>query len=378
MWIPEFDYMRGLAIIAVVAIHVSMALPLIDVVTALGTLNMLLSFVLLQFAVPMFIFITGFVLSLRYSGRFSTAAFYRRRLATILPPYLLFTFVYMVLPPGLTAYIWPAKAASVQTFIIDLLTGTAHYHLWFFVLIIQLYLIYPLIAAMYGVCAEYEQEYPLLGAVLALQILWSTGIIAGGVDLLWHSVTGSMFPEYVYFPEYIFYFIAGIHVHHNFDRFREAVHRVSGIKILFASAVTAGALSLLLIAGTIRYGTFNGISGMYSLFETVAEPFYYVTIIALAFIVAEWLTASKNAASQLLKTTGDYSFGIYLIHPLFLLLGTEVLARVFFIDWYDWIFYPANFLFTFGVSYVMVLLLSHLPWSGLILGTRAQRAKDRQ
>lgn len=364
--------MRGLASIAVIAIHVSMVFPLIDGVNVLSTLNLLLSFVLLQYAVPMFVFISGSVLSIRYSGRFSAATFYRRRLLAVLPPYLLFTFVYMMLPAGLSSYVLAAQIPSIRTFIVDLFAGIGYYHLWFFLLLIQLYLLYPLIAGLYNVGREYGKEYPLLGAMLALQILWDLGTVAGGLDPLVHTVMGRTFLGY------IFYFMAGIHVYHNFDRIREALDRISGKKILLASAVIVGTLSLVWSVGFMQSGTFHGISAIYFLFESVADPFYYGVIIVLTFIAAERLAASKNVVARFLKKVGDLSFGIYLIHPLFIALGTWTLGRVFLINWNDWIYYPSIFFFTLALSYLTVLLLSRLPLSELIVGTRAQRARGRE
>jgi len=365
-WILEFDYMRGFAILAVIAIHVSMLFPVTGTATILSTLNMLV-YVQLQFAVPMFIFISGFVLALRYSGAFSAAAFYRRRLMTILPPYAVFTFVYMMVPAGVSGVARAAEVPSVQTFVFDLLTGSAYYHLWFFLIIIQLYLLYPLIAGLYSRSRDSGMEYLLLVALLGLQIIWDMGSVIA--SSLW---SGVMIRTFV---DYIFYFVLGIHVCYNFGLIREQVNRVSGKRIFSATAAITGLLSLFWIAGFVQTGTFEDIHGVYFLIESAAAPFYYGAIFVLAFVIAERLKVSAKAGSIFLKKTGNYSFGIYLVHPLLIAVGAEAIRRTFGINWDDWLFYPAVFVFTLALSYVSVLLLSHLPLGGLIVGTRAQKAK---
>jgi len=365
--------MRGFAILAVIAIHVSMTFPLIGAVTVLSTLNMLV-FVQLQFAVPMFIFISGFVLSLGYSGRFSMATFYRRRFKTILPAYILFSLVYTIISgTGLFSAISDG-VPSIPTFALDLLTGSAYYHLWFFVLIIQLYLLYPLIIGLYDLCAADGREQQLLLALLGLQILWSgmSYIVGDAADPVWYSIMARTFIAY------IFYFVAGIYVQRNFDRIRDRVGLISweGLLIVFL-AITAG-LSLLWITGFAEHGAYGDIPPWYLVVQSTAAPFYYPMIFALAYLLARRLAGSMGAGAVFLKRTGDYSFGIYLIHPLFIALAAEVLDTVFALDWSDWAYYPAVFLIALALSYLSVSLLARLPASELFIGTRAQRPRGEE
>jgi len=79
----------------VIAVHISMHFTLIPAVNLPGLLNLFV-YITAHFAVPVFIFISGWVLAVRYSGAYSVPAYYQRRARTILPPVPL---LYRPLPP---------------------------------------------------------------------------------------------------------------------------------------------------------------------------------------------------------------------------------------------------------------------------------------
>lgn len=68
-WIRELEYIRGFAALAVIAVHISMNFTLIPVVGLPGLLNAFI-YIVAHFAVPVFIFMSGWVLALRYSGAY--------------------------------------------------------------------------------------------------------------------------------------------------------------------------------------------------------------------------------------------------------------------------------------------------------------------
>lgn len=67
--IGEVDYLRGFAVLAVIAIHTSSNSQILNL-NLLLIVNLIID-VFSHFAVPLFIFISGFVLSLNYRGLFS-------------------------------------------------------------------------------------------------------------------------------------------------------------------------------------------------------------------------------------------------------------------------------------------------------------------
>lgn len=94
-----------------------------------------------RFAVPAFIFINGYVMHLRYIDlEIHPMNYISRRLRTILLPYLMWSVFY-------TCYYHfiGIKAMSLSVFLDDLIYGSAAYHLYFMVLIIQFYVLFPIL-----------------------------------------------------------------------------------------------------------------------------------------------------------------------------------------------------------------------------------------
>lgn len=87
--IGEIDYLRGFAILAVIATHTSARFIQIPNINLLLIINVIID-VFSHFAVPLFIFISGFVLSLNYKGPFSKKTYLQKRVKSILPPYIFF------------------------------------------------------------------------------------------------------------------------------------------------------------------------------------------------------------------------------------------------------------------------------------------------
>ncbi len=132
-----FDFIRTTAALAVIAIHVTASY--MDL-----SLGYLWNHVV-RFAVPLFIVISGFLLYYadREANTMPARFFYTKRLHRVLWPYCLWTLLYSLL----NAYFLGLNNPTVffNGFSRDLLWGTAYYHLWFVPIIVQLYLLFPLL-----------------------------------------------------------------------------------------------------------------------------------------------------------------------------------------------------------------------------------------
>lgn len=99
-----------------------------------------------QFAVPAFIFASGFGLAARYRSKDRVEGllgFWGRRIETVLLPYLIWSLIYLLLQQRFMGICYGA-AGMVKM----LLNGEAFYHLYFMVVLIQLYLVFPLLLAL--------------------------------------------------------------------------------------------------------------------------------------------------------------------------------------------------------------------------------------
>ena len=138
-YLVEFAFLRAVAIVAVIVIHA------VDPAVVTGSAGPLLwpyvaIDVAAHVAVPLFVFVSGAVLMHAHPPPVGPRPFVARRLARLLPPYLAVSAVYLLVRAA------EEGLPGVPEIAIRLLTGTAWFHLWFVVLMVELALLYPLIA----------------------------------------------------------------------------------------------------------------------------------------------------------------------------------------------------------------------------------------
>ena len=96
-----------------------------------------------RFTVPMFVILSGFALSQTEAKRpFDLKIFCQRRLGRIVPPYILFTLLNVV---GRFQFMAANYQERLQQIWQALYTGMGDYHLYFLGIILQCYVIYPLL-----------------------------------------------------------------------------------------------------------------------------------------------------------------------------------------------------------------------------------------
>lgn len=166
--LKEIDILRGLAFLAVVLQHaIGHYYPLPETGLADGVL-LGAALIASKFAVPVFLFITGMVLFYNYSHTVHAGTFLWKRARDVVFPYAVWTVVYVVLIHKLDLGAW----ATYRTLGRWLITGEACYHLWYVVMILQFYLLFPLL----------QRGLTVLAGVLPvpLQLYWyRAGCISG-------------------------------------------------------------------------------------------------------------------------------------------------------------------------------------------------------
>ena len=170
--VPEMDFLRAFAILAVLAIHVSAGFTSIPQINALMVVNVGID-IFTHFAVPLFIFISGFLLYLKYNKNYSLKEFYLKRFWRIVPPYLVFTTFYLAFNAAIATL--KAGVITLPSFlqiIYAYFAAGGYYHLWFFLIIIELYLFYPLIVKVYNFFADRKLGFLFLVISLILQLGW--------------------------------------------------------------------------------------------------------------------------------------------------------------------------------------------------------------
>ncbi|MDV2480440.1 acyltransferase [Methanoculleus sp. Wushi-C6] len=361
VWFSEVEHLRGFAALAVIAVHVSMNYTVIPVVNLLALLDVFV-YIAAHFAVPVFIVISGWVLAARYAGEYSIREFYRRRAKTILIPYLFFSALYlMVTVEGAFGF---AGVPSPERVAEALLLGTAAYHLWFFVLIIQLYLLFPLIVRGYDFFDRGGAALYLLLSLLFLQVLWNAGahLLGAFAGTEWYTVLIRLFVSH------LFYFVLGIHVARHTGGFRSALRSLSPAGMIAAAGGGALLLGGIWMAAVLHYGSIGGSSLAVFCVYRLLEPLYYVPVVAVLVLAAWRLEEGGGRSAGALRSFGEHSYGVYLVHPLVIAAGAAAWASLTGLSWADWLTYPVIFAAAAVVSYVVVRGLSGVPYAGYLIG----------
>lgn len=191
----ELDLVRLAATLAVVMIHVSSGyLPGGSGGYFLNQLS--------RFAVPLFFAVSGASLLAAYGPELKPGPFYRGRLRKVLVPYVLWTGFYLLasyhFSPGAMA-----EPAFWQDFAKYLFLGIDH--LYFIVIIMQLYLLYPLLLKLY----HRPGSRLLLTGTLALSLGTQTIVYLMRWNVL---VFPAGFSAYLYllFPAWVFFMVLGM------------------------------------------------------------------------------------------------------------------------------------------------------------------------
>lgn len=136
------DALRGLAVLAVVAIHVLAAPLLRPSQQPFGSLVWLAGLdAAARFSVPAFFMASGLVLTLSHRRRpLPYSEFLRRRAWRVVPPYLVWSAVY-TLAQGQT----DGVAGFLTAWLRHCFIGDASFHTWFVPVILHLYVLHPLL-----------------------------------------------------------------------------------------------------------------------------------------------------------------------------------------------------------------------------------------
>ncbi len=308
--LPQLDALRGIAIVAVVGLHVSFgflraAPPASGTATAALTMHMLTAF-----GTPLFVALSMAGMALGYGPLANVGAygsFLARRARRVLPGYFFWT-VLTLLRDHPTTLVQPVALAR------DLATGSAAYHLYFVPLICEYYVAWPLLARL-ALGARRGTSAAIAGSGLALTLLvWR----ASSIGVL--SVGPLMLPLY-----WLGYALLGIAAAPPLARRALASPRTPSAWIPWTALATVTALVM------VRY--VHGLLGSAPDAPTLAiattifqAPVMAYTLAAMG-LAALWV-AAPGRGRALLAALGRSSYGVYLAHVLVLeVVVQRVLGR---------------------------------------------------
>jgi surface polysaccharide O-acyltransferase-like enzyme len=362
-YIPEINLIRAIAIVAVVMIHsTSNALVQLSVTSSYYILYVFLH-EFSSFAVPLFIFISGFVLCYTYLDKPVTASnmltFYKKRMWNIAIPYTIFTVFYFILNyKDNTAYNTAVK------FTLQFLQGQAHGHLYFMFVIIQFIILFPLF--LYVMKNNWvRNQIWWIGFLLQLLHYYLNHIYIVHLDGLPEIIhkTGSLFISY------IAYFTFGIYLAAHFTKIMNWFAQRAAMKHWLS---TLSYVLWLLSGSYFVYLRYEGLvykqwaDGQFFAYGWfVFNLLSAIAIFQLAVVIYYKFPALLGKIGS---SIGVCSLGIYFINPAILYFYRKI--PVSGNSWMFHLYYLGEFLSALLIAWAITwLILRYFTWSWLLFGT---------
>jgi peptidoglycan/LPS O-acetylase OafA/YrhL len=324
-YIYALDPIRVFTALSVLSVHVIGFSAVLNT-SALGYAVQLGAGSALHFTREVFMFTTAFVLVYTYAGSdFKLAAYLRKRGVTVLVPYLLWSVFYV----AFTAWMGGVSLSPTRfamTTLKAIPTGSASYQLYYILLTLQFYAIFPLLLRLLPWIRRHVRlvlatSLALELVVLALDFVFVENLHAPSVfPPGWAIRIDSYLPSFVL--TYQFYFILGAVAALHFDRV-SAFLLAHGRAIVAAFALALGAywfnfaLSVWVGHNTADYAI--------AVLQPEMVPYSVVVLAFLGYLACRWApparpgeAPAKPRGARTWHTLADATFGVYLVHPVFL------------------------------------------------------------
>lgn len=316
------------------------------------------SILLLHVTREAFLFIGACMLTYAYPAlrRQDLKRFYRRRFMAVGIPYICWTIIYFALSFKVHHYSW---SSGLERFGIDALTG--YYQLYFLVVLMEFYLLYPLLQKAIRRASNYHLQ--LLIVSFIVQVVY--------VSLMhWH-----VFPRWLQnnwanreLMSYQFYLIGGMLAAYHFEAFHAWV--VAHYRaILYGTALSAlMAVLWVVIAGV---GNVVGMGYESDPFQPIVIPFNIGAILSV-YLLGLWLSQREHYSlvRRITMSGAENSYGIYAAQLVFLnglvWIGFKSLHL-------PWIFLAVLGLsITYAASWLLTAILARTVLARALTGRKRQ------
>lgn len=320
-------YLNGLSIISVVVFHavgmgfVAMfawshrylpaGVPALSQVGSPSYFGLRILEQLVVYCIPAFLFVSGYFIAVATGKSRETVSWatIRGRLKSLLIPYLLWTGVILVMQVVLED-----KELSLRRLLLDIFTGSSNEVMYFVPLLVQFYLLSPLLVRLA------KKNWRLLLIVAAL-IQLGVQLLAYPVFLDLNLPNASAIPNLVpkwFFPARILWFTLGIIMGFQLDLFKPFLKRFRWVFL----AVALASIPL----GVIEWELYYRLSGQEWLAhrETLLDSIYSLAVLLSFFAFLD----TKLPFPKIVESLGSKSYGIYLTHAIFILYAAKVIYQV--------------------------------------------------
>ena len=359
-WLASIEYIRGVSMLGVVAIHTGSQYLL----NPTPNVHLVALFeIVSRFSVPIFFFISAFGLFYRMNlaEPFEYGKFLRRRFKAVLVPYLLWSTFYLVHDNYFYGYqLFPDFDYATEIYIF----GLAKYHLYFLVILIWFYLLMPLWIFLVRRMTP-AKLFLLLAAQVAFD-WWSSYSVE-----LWQFVNSLPADSWLQMIlkwrlnwlvlHYVFVFVFGgvLAVHsQKFFAWCAAHKKIISATFLVTLTILLGYYYFLIVVR--NFSPLEAVNTAHQL----SPPGIFYTLAASIFLFTLFQFGSLPAPlKKFLSALGKNSYFVYLAHPLtitYLSLGLGKLGLVMTAP-NALIFYFAIVVVTLSANFLYRRLVQALP-----------------
>ncbi|GHO86152.1 acyltransferase [Dictyobacter formicarum] len=365
-YIYELDLLRVITMLTVIAVHITALSAYINTTTTgLQIQNALVN--LLHANRAIFMFITAFALIYVYYGKsLQVTQFWKKRSLGILLPYVSWSILYEVfkMPHDVP---WPIffRVLAVNT-----LTGQASFQLYFILISIQFYIIFPFFLAFMKKVARHPWTVLLISFALEVAFLYTDyhTIQMGRVPLVgfWHY--------YARYSErcilsYQFYFVLGGITAIYLPQVRAFLLR-HGRLVVSCAVIAVAAFTLHYIVQVRVYQ--EPIAHATAVTQPMIAIYSPCIIFFLFWLASHWsLNASQQHPPRGYKfwhMLSDTSFGVYLCHAFVLTIALTWLIPELPTSWPVALRVLLAWLFTASISVTFCVVLLRIPVLSRLIG----------
>ncbi|SDT42887.1 acyltransferase [Microlunatus soli] len=258
-----------------------------------------------------FVFISALVLMYGYRDReLAPARFWRRRFGAVVLPYVAWSCIYYAVELAVDGR--PGWWPGITRLTTQLLTGGVWYHLYFLLISIQLYAVFPLLHRLVrGASIRRSVAILVGGAVLQLGSMAAVSLLPAP-----HSIAGYPWrhPD-TQLPIYAFFIAAGMLTALHRDRVDRWIRaRPVLISVLFGVGVvvTMGVFLIRSSAGSAMLASLPA-------FPTILPWAAGATLVVYALCITWDRRAPAGGRTARLAAAGAHrAFGVFALHPLVL------------------------------------------------------------
>ena len=312
--LAAIEYIRGISMMGVIGIHIGSQY----IMNPAANIHLVALFeTFTRFSVPIFFFISAFGLfyNLNINAPFDFVSFTKRRLKTVLIPYLAWSLFYLFHDGILYGVGFPDPLHLLSI----LFFGNAKYQLYFMVILLWFYLLMPLWIAMVR-----HLTIRRLGILLILQIAfdyWSSFDTAFNLYVYSLPDNSILKPFLMYrlnywVLHYFFIFLLGGYLSVHSAKFMDFMKKhLHGITCFFFFSL--GGLMTYYYEKIYAAG-YTALDAINTAHQLCPWGILYTIAASLFFFAIFTYQSYPKSVSNLLHLLGRHSYFAYLSHPLFI------------------------------------------------------------